>query len=717
MKKGQEPVRLILIIILFVILIFGSSTIFITQMNGMTYNTTLNTVNEIATHDRISIENFLERNWNELSGVFGRLITYDCDTVLAVQERMSLERSTGSFHTLYLVAEDGTVYNDRYAVYTSDQMDIQSYLVGGRKKIACRYDYLMTTKEEKEMLLYAIALDDFEVEGIKFTYLAGISPINEIQEHLAIYSFFEDGVSRGYTSVLNPNGDYIVNMERTVSINQRKNFYDLLDRGERDVEWTDEAIRASMGRKESFLFIFTNENNVQKFLLFIPIEGVTWYLMASVEQSVFTDLSRTFIFASVSMVIIAIVVSMCMFLLLMQSHKSAMSANADAKARSEFLSNMSHEIRTPLNGITGLLHLMAVHLDDGNREQMLGWLKKANSTAQYLLSLIGDILDMSKLQAGKLVLHMEPFLLESMLDSIEYMQRGNVSSHGVEFILEKDIAVPCIVSDETRLKQVLMNIVGNAAKFTPSGGTIRLSAHQKIEGENRVTTVLICADTGIGMTPEFQKQIWNSFTQEHNKVSNGMRGTGLGMSISKGIIDAMGGEISVVSELGKGSTFTVTFSSEIGECCTPESTNTAVAESVSPSGVSEISRKLLVAEDNELNAEILIEILHDAGYETVLAEDGSKAVEIFAQSEVGEFGAILMDMQMPVMDGCQATMAIRGMARPDAKEITIFACTANSFQDDRDRAMASGMSDFLTKPIDIEKLIAKLETLQEKREG
>lgn len=712
MKMWKKLLR-ILAIVLIIVPVIGAFALFITLMNQMTQSTTLNTVNEIAIHDKLIIENFLERNWSELDGIYRRILMYDCDSILDVQERMALERASGNFHTLFLVAEDGTVYSDKYAVYTEDQMGISSYLQGDKKQQAYRYDYTTTTKEQKEMILYAITLDDYEVDGIKFTHLASITSINQIQEHMAIYSFFMNGKSHGVASVINPAGDYIVNTEKTVSLNQRINLYDKLAKEKREHQWTDEKIRTSIEGRDSFQIAYTDEDEITWFLFFIPLDGVSWYLVTSVEQSVFTNLSRNFIFCSFSMVIIAIVFSICMVLLLIRSRKNTMRARADARGRSEFLSNMSHEIRTPLNGIIGLLHLMETHLFDGDTEQLSAWIKKCNGTAQYLLSLISDILDMSKIQAGKLSFNIEPFLLQSMLESVESMQRGNVSGRGVELILESDITAPCLMGDELRIKQVLMNVVGNAAKFTPAGGCIRLSASQSPAEDGRVLTKIVCADNGIGMTAEFQAHIWESFAQEHNKVSNGTRGTGLGLSISKGIMMTMGGDITVESELGKGSTFTISFPSEAVDAYSQEPVPDTVPEpgKLTPN----TSLKILIAEDNELNAEILMAILQDARYEAVLAQDGSKAVELFSRSAIGGFDLILMDMRMPVMDGCQATQAIRALDRPDAKTIAIFACTADSFQDDKDRALASGMDDFLTKPIDISELLKKVELRQQRK--
>jgi len=708
MKKKYRTIQSVLMIILFFLLIAGSSIIFIVQMNNMIDNNMMNTIQELTEHDLVSIQNFLERNWNELRNVQKRMVVYNCETVQDLQEQMNLERSSGDFHTLYMIDENGNVYTDHYTVYSRAELDMAQYLESGKDEIAVRFDYKPTAEEQKEMLLYAVRLDNFVVDGKKFTALAGIADINQIQERLALYSFYKDGENRGYSSVVNPNGNFIVNIRRTESLNQQENLFDILDSGEFQEGWSDEAIVEHMKNRDSFNFYFTDPDGIERLLYFVPVKGVTWYLILMVEKSVFTDLNKTFIVSSISMIVIAIIVSVSMLLLFMYSRRGMLNANAEAKARSEFLSNMSHEIRTPLNGIIGLLYLIRTHIGEAGSQQILNWLAKAEDTAGYLLALVSDILDMSKLQEGRMELISEPFMLELMIDNIESMQRNNVESHGVRLIIEKDILYPCIAGDETRLKQVLMNIVGNAAKFTPKDGTIQLSVRQEDAGNGRVTTYITCADNGIGMSRQFLEQIWDSFTQEHNKSSDGTQGTGLGMAISKRIIDAMGGELSVKSELGEGSVFTIVLHSDIVEA--PDTDYIIPAASISTEAASDKNGtiKLLIAEDNELNAEILMEILSDEGFDVVFAENGQAALDLFIQSEPGEFNAILMDMQMPVMDGCQATKAIRSLPRDDAKTVTIFACTANAFQEDRDRAIECGMNDFLSKPINVGVLLDKL---------
>ena len=382
---------------------------------------------------------------------------------------------------------------------------------------------------------------------------------------------------------------------------------------------------------------------------------------------------------------------------------------------------MSHEMRTPLNGIVGLNYLMMTSIDDPHKKtQVKEWLTKSHSTAKYLLSLINDVLDISKLRSGSVEVVKEPLLVGAVVDAIHSMQCDNIANRGIEYLTDVRIDVPCILGDEVRIKQVLMNIVSNAAKFTPAGGYIKLSVRQEKTDEKHVTTTFVCEDTGCGMSEEFLPKIFDAFTQDRNSSNNSTKGTGLGMAISKMLVNAMGGEIYAKSEQGKGSVFTVEITAEISDIpdymkfSVDEEAERLAEEIAAPQ---EKPLKILVAEDNELNAEILVEVLESAGFETAWAEDGKRAAELFGQSEIGEFGLVLMDMRMPVMDGCEAARAIRALDRPDAKSVLIYACTANTFNEDRIKAFDSGMNDFLTKPIDIKVLLQKMEAAGRSRGG
>lgn len=278
------------------------------------------------------------------------------------------------------------------------------------------------------------------------------------------------------------------------------------------------------------------------------------------------------------------------------------------------------------------------------------------------------------------------------------MQQDSIESRGVAFIVDEALGEDWIYGDGIRIQQVLMNLISNAAKFTPAGGSITVSARQSRVGEDEVETVFKVADTGCGISRDFIEHIFESFSQERSKNSSSQKGTGLGLAICHSLIKLMNGDITVESEPGRGSCFTVTFTAKIAPAG-------SAPHEEKPARDTGRSVSVLFAEDNELNAEILGEILEENGYTAARAADGEEVVAMFERSAVGEYDVILMDVQMPKKDGCAAAAAIRLLPREDAKTIPIIACTANAFQEDIEKAYAAGMNGYLSKPIDIEAMI------------
>ncbi len=377
-------------------------------------------------------------------------------------------------------------------------------------------------------------------------------------------------------------------------------------------------------------------------------------------------------------------------------------AQAEAKAKGNFLSTMSHEIRTPLNGMIGLNYLMEQNID--NRQKLKDYLHQSSATAKYLQSLINDILDMSKLEMNKMELVSSPFSLKDVLTMIETIEKSRMADKEIDFQMDMDIPHPFIVGDEIRLEQIVLNIIDNAYKFTPVGGSIRVQVRQTPSGDGQTSTEIKVSDTGCGISEEFQQKIFHSFTQERNTVSKGNQGTGLGMSISYLLAQLMGGSLSVESKLGQGSCFTLSFPAEIVR----EELKTAIQSAEARGGEIPEGCHILIAEDNELNGQILTEILREEGFQTTLAVNGQVAVDLFAASAEGEYRVILMDLRMPEKDGYEASKEIRALPRADAKTVRIFACTANSFEEDREKAIECGMDDFVAKPVDIKKLLTLL---------
>ncbi|GFI62352.1 aerobic respiration control sensor protein ArcB [Clostridiales bacterium] len=557
-------------------------------------------------------------------------------------------------------ATDGTVYTDKYITYMPDEgtLNLMPYFSGGNEHVVARFDdKIQGSRITNESILYGIRLKDYSVDGIKMYALIGISDVSTMQDNIVIDSFIKNGKSRGHSSLIDLNGNYIVNVNKDIHLNWQRNLFDHLSESA-DSELTNEEVFRKLHNSETFAFYHTHVGEKNKELFyFIPFnKDIDLYFIMSVNEEVFMEQSHTFVTMSMATLIISMIAVVIMLLVVMKFQVQAARTSAKARAQKEFLSNMSHEIRTPLNGLIGMNHLIMVNIDDDQQKsQIKEWLKKSHSTASYLLSLVNDILDMSKLQAGKVDIINEPLMVDVLVEEIVTMQAENIRSRGVDFIVEKDITEPCILGDATRIKQILMNIVGNAAKFTPKGNYIKLSVSQKKIDAQHVITTYCCEDTGIGISKEYIGKIFDSFTQERNRFENNVKGTGLGMAISKLLANAMNGDIAVESEINVGSTFTVTLPSEIVYDI-PDyllETNSRFGDDTSIPLLKENGKpiKILVVEDVELNAEILLEILDMEGFETAHAQNGKEAIEIFEQSEIGEFDIILMDMQMPIMDG------------------------------------------------------------------
>ena len=372
-------------------------------------------------------------------------------------------------------------------------------------------------------------------------------------------------------------------------------------------------------------------------------------------------------------------------------------AESVSQSKTEFLSSMSHEIRTPMNGIIGMLILAHGQLRGHSAEN---YIIKAEQLSKYLLSVINDILDMSRIEAGKIELESKPFELAALAEKLRNMFQKNVEAKGVAFYVEmKDVDVKYIVGDELRISQILVNFLSNAQKFTEKG-EIRVTFRQLQKENGKVSLMFRVHDTGKGMDAKFISRIFKPFEQESQDITKQYGGSGLGMSITDRLVHLMGGEIVIDSMLGKGSDFSIYLTLPIAEVSEIETEQ----EDETGTDFTFNGCHILMAEDNEINAEIAVSILENEGAKVDVAVNGKDAVEKYAASAPGTYNFILMDIQMPVMNGRDAAKQIRSMDRKDAGEIPIFALSADAFVEDQRLSAMSGMNGHFTKPIDFEEM-------------
>ena len=382
----------------------------------------------------------------------------------------------------------------------------------------------------------------------------------------------------------------------------------------------------------------------------------------------------------------------------------AEQAQAASKAKSTFLSNMSHDIRTPMNAIIGFTNI-ALHQD--SVPEMHNCLKKIEESSDHLLSLLNDVLDISRIESGKVEFSPVPANITAVTDSVIEIVKGMILNRELNFEVHREpLQNPYVMTEPVRIREILVNILNNAVKFTKDGGTIRFDAGSRPGADAQ--HIVICyriKDTGIGMSEEFQKKLFDEFAQEENGVRTQYKGTGLGMPISKKYVELMGGTITVDSRKGVGTTFTVEIPMELTNAEKVEKTKPLVQHN-DLKGI-----KVLLAEDNDLNAELATILLEDLGMTVTRAADGQEVVDLFAEYPAGTYDIILMDIMMPKMDGHQAAKAIRAMYtdRSDAEEIPIIALSANAFSEDVQASLDAGMNGHVSKPLNMEEVTKVIE--------
>ena len=383
--------------------------------------------------------------------------------------------------------------------------------------------------------------------------------------------------------------------------------------------------------------------------------------------------------------------------------KSVREARAANEAKTRFLFNMSHDIRTPMNAIIGFAELLEKHLD--NKERAMDYVKKIRSSSSFLLSIINYVLEMARIESGKATLKSETGNFEELVNSLGAVFEPAVKEKGLEYHCKLDVEHSNVICDQTKIREIILNIVGNAIKYTPEGGKVSMKITESpSETSERVLYKLTIEDNGIGMSEEYLPHIFEEFTRERTTTESKIIGTGLGLPIVKSLVDLMQGSIEVESELGKGTKFEVILPLKI---VTEQQMNEKQEETAQMIPDALRGKKILLAEDNELNAEIAMTILEEYGFEVTKTADGKECLEELKRMPEHTYDIILMDIQMPNMDGYEATTQIRALDG-ERSRIPIVAMTANAFDEDKKKAIDTGMNGHVAKPIDIHVLIRTL---------
>lgn len=688
----------VILLIAFAIL-GGGYWMYYQSIESAVYSTTLSFMEQIADHDHLNIVNQMDSKREYLQTMLGRIEAARESRIEEVVYSLGVESKTTSFDTLYLISEDGQVYSSTYLTTPLENMPWADEYRQADSSFVSRYDEV-SREQWGEFLVYGVHLPGpISCGGKNISGAVGLVSIDEIADQMRLESF--DG--QGIAVVMQRSGDIITASQQYNT--HDNNFLKPLERAQFKNGGSLEACLRAIENGKS-LFVEYSLGGESYYALFQSLDhhkGNDWYLVVRVstrvtEEQVKMLISRSVpFFAALGGMILAITY------FIYHNMNSVKIARASEQAKSAFLANMSHEIRTPLNGIVGLHYLMRQNLDD--REKLKGYLKKAEVSATFLQSVITDVLDMSKIESSQLEIYENEMDLTALIEEVRILLENQTEQKGLRFEIDcRELTAPFVRGDGLRIKQILTNLLGNAVKFTPAGGTVTLTVSQKISGKT-ADTMFQVADTGCGMSREFLDRIWQPFEQERRVASQS--GTGLGTTLSKTLVEKMGGSISVESTPGEGTVFTFFIPFPVVE---PPGEQETCGHVENSSWTLE-GKRILTVEDNEINRMIVVSILEEYGCQMTEACDGQEAVDIFAASTLDYFDLILMDIQMPVMDGHEAARNIRALDRPDAGRIPIIAMTANAFREDVEKALDAGMDDVVTKPLDITLLLKKIEII------
>ena len=719
MRERKQTTKYLLPVVLAMILVVSLVLGVLFMRNSLmklTVEERSNQLEEMVTQIQANLDSGLQTHWNPVAGLNNAVQGTHFKNSQDVSD--NIVHMENDFRTdLYgcrvmLLDEQGTAYlSDGPAGIWYDI----SHLLDEEK----RHTFVSETDNiDGSFLVFTQELDSPLTMGEDNTRFTHIVLLKDIQTVKQYYTTATYGGSAA-TYVIKQNGTLAYFDADNDDVIGARNIYKALEEVEYVQGRSFDMIREQLDRDgiaaanimlnqtEYYYCLTALKNYDMTLMLLIPADSVAVSTMNMMDAAIRTGI--VFVLVMVLMMLLAFISfirvqrSSQMVKLEQEANRElnhlrmvAESANA---AKSTFLNNMSHDIRTPMNAIIGFTNIAMKHSPS---PEIKSCLDKISDSSEHLLALINDVLDISRIESGKIKYTPNPVDIAEVTDSVLTIMYGYLSNRDITFRTElEEPNTRYVLTDAVRVREVLVNILGNAVKFTNDGGAVTYAvSYHPGKDDHYINVRYRIADTGIGMAEEFVAHIFDEFSQEDHGARTQYKGTGLGMAITKQYVDLMGGTISVESKKGVGSTFTVELPMEITEACEVKKTDHAVGKA-DLTGL-----KVLLAEDNDLNAEIAIVQLEELGMKITRAADGEEAVRFFRENLQGTFDLILMDVMMPKMNGYEATKAIRSMRnRPDAVTIPIIAMTANAFAEDVQASLDAGMNGHLSKPIVMEKVV------------